>query len=113
MAAVAFIEAIAHGLAGNAHVDPLLTLGAIRLLETAMLITVLMVWGRGLASVGLARDQWIPGLKTGLVWSAGFGLLTFVVFAILLIVGINPFSLLKTPLPANTHQLVLFFLTNF
>ena len=110
MAAVVFIEAIARGWAGNAPVEPLLTLGAVRLLETALMIMVLMLWGKGLASVGLARDQWKPGLKRGLIWSAGFGFLTFLGFVALFLLGINPFPLLKTPLPANVYPCFLFFL---
>ena len=109
-ATVVFTEVIAQGLIGKAHVDPLWALGAVRLFETMLLITILMVWGNGLASVGLARDQWKPGVKTGLIWSAGFGLLTLLGFALLFVLGINPLSLLKTPLPSNPSHLIPLFI---
>jgi len=84
--------------------------GVVRLIETVLVIIIVMVWGQGLPSIGLAPSKMVKGLIRGLFWSAGFGIITFFAFIALLIVDINPLTLIHTRLPAQSMEIVLFFL---
>jgi membrane protease YdiL (CAAX protease family) len=92
----------------NLH-HPLLVLGAARLLEIVLIIIIVFIWGEGPKSIGLTQSKIIPGLKRGLIWSAGFGTITGLTFATLFLAGINPLKLLQVRLPAKPDGLVLYF----
>ncbi|MFZ5570487.1 MAG: CPBP family intramembrane glutamic endopeptidase [Thermodesulfobacteriota bacterium] len=88
----------------------LLILGVTRLVQSAMILGVVFVHTRGLAAIGLHSRQLLPGMKMGLVWSAGFGLLTAVGFGILQLLDLHPLTLLRVSLPAQPGMRGLFFL---
>jgi len=85
-------------------------IGGFRLTELALFLGAILLWGKGLASLGLAGYQILPGIKMGVIWSIGFGALVIAGFGILFLLGINPFALFRAPMPKETHTLVLFFL---
>jgi len=108
IAAVVFVEA---GLAfSKAAFNPLLTLGLARLLELGLIVWIVRCDEGSVTSIGLDRARWLPGLRRGLLWSAGFGALSGIVFAVLFMAGINPLSMIRTSLPKNSANLLLFFL---
>ncbi|MBW2086149.1 MAG: CPBP family intramembrane metalloprotease, partial [Deltaproteobacteria bacterium] len=84
--------------------------GTLRLIEIVLMLLIVVIWGRGLSSIGLARNQIVPGLKKGLIWSAGFGLIAVFCFTVIYAAGSNPLRLLQTPLPSKSWQAGLFFL---
>jgi membrane protease YdiL (CAAX protease family) len=107
-AAVAFVEA---GLAiSRGTFNPLLRLGVARLLELGLIVLTVHSVEGSVSPIGLDRFRWIAGLKRGLFWSAGFGALSGIVFAIVFIAGTNPLSLIGTRLPKSSADLLLFFL---
>ncbi len=89
---------------------PLLALGAARLLEIVLILFIVSIWGEGLESIGLAQSQVVPGLKRGLIWSAAFGMLTYLGFAALFSTGIDPRKLLQARMPTRPGDLSLFVL---
>lgn len=89
---------------------PALTLGVARMLEIVLLVFVISVWGKGISSIGMAPHQMVPGLRKGLIWSAVFGIVTFLGFVILYTQGVNPVTLIRTDLPPSAQGVVLFFL---
>ncbi len=89
--------------------DSMTALGVARLFETILILLVVMLWGNGLPSIGLASSQAFPGVKKGLIWSAGFGTLALSAFLILFLFGIDPIALIRTPLPAKQSDILLFF----
>jgi membrane protease YdiL (CAAX protease family) len=108
IAAVAFVEA---GLVfSKATFNPLLRLGVARLIEFGMIVLIVNVVEGSVTSIGLDRARWIAGLKKGLLWSAGFGILSGIVYAAFFIAGINPLALIRTSLPKSSADLPLFFL---
>jgi membrane protease YdiL (CAAX protease family) len=108
VAAVAFVEA---GLVfSNATFNPLLRLGVARLLDLGLMVWIVHLVESSVVSIGLDRSRWLQGLKRGLLWSAGFGALSGILLAILLMAGINPLSIIRTSLPKNLANLALFFL---
>jgi membrane protease YdiL (CAAX protease family) len=108
VAAVAFVEA---GLAfSKPAFHPMLRLGATRLLEFGLIVWIFYITEGNVTPLGLDRTRWIAGLKKGLLWSAGFGTLSGIVFAALLMAGINPLPMIRATLPRNSTDLLLFFL---
>ncbi len=92
------------------HWPELLVLGITRATQSALILGVVFAGTKGLAAVGLHSRQLLPGIKRGMVWSAGFGLLTAVGCGILYLFHYHPLSLLRVPLPAQTGTRALFFI---
>jgi membrane protease YdiL (CAAX protease family) len=108
VAAVVFVEA---GLSfSKTTFTPLLRLGVARLLELGLILWTVKVVEGSVTSIGLDRVRWSAGLKKGLLWSAGFGALSGIVFAVLFMAGANPLSIIRANLPKSSANLFLFFL---
>ena len=109
LAAIVSVEWVLRAVVSRGLFDSMVVLGAGRLLETILVILVLVIWGGGVSSVGLAPSQIIRGFKRGLVWSAGFGIVAFIAFAVLYLAGINPLILTQARLPTSLGEIILFF----
>jgi len=110
LATLVLIETAATLSISGIKISSMVVTGVVRLIETVLVIIIVMVWGQGLPSIGLAPSKMVKGLIRGLFWSAGFGIITFFAFIALLIVDINPLTLIHTRLPAQSMEIVLFFL---
>lgn len=88
----------------------LLLLGTSRLIEAALIIGVALAGKNDLSVVGLRTGTVLSGFKRGFLWSAGFGGIVLLVFVFLRAMGIHPLPSIKTPLPLNMGDLILFFL---
>ncbi len=88
----------------------LVILTGLRILEIVSLVLVVYVFGRGLFSVGLARDQLMGGLLQGLCWSLIFALVSLAGCGLLFIARLNPFVLLHVSLPETMGAQILFFI---
>jgi len=110
LATVLLIETAGIILASGIKISPLIVTGVLRLIQTALIIIIVVVWGHGLSSIGLVPSSMLKGLKRGLFWSAGFGIITFFAFIALFLVDINPLALIHTMMPAKSGEIVLFFL---
>ena len=108
-ATIALIEAATRFVISKGQYDPMIILGAARLLETGFIILIVMTLGKGVSSIGLAPSTMVHGLKKGLIWSAAFGLATFFAFIAFFLIDINPLALIHTCLPARVNKIVLFF----
>ncbi len=91
-------------------ISPMVVTGVVRLIEIALIIIIVIVWGQGLSSIGLAPSKMVKGLIRGLFWSAGFGIMTFFAFIALFLVDMNPLALIHTRLPVQSREIVIFFL---
>jgi membrane protease YdiL (CAAX protease family) len=108
VAAVACVEA---GLVSSkVTFNPLLSLGVARVLELGVILWIVKFVEGSATSIGLDRLRCSAGLKKGLLWSAGFGALSGIVFAVLFMAGTNPLSMIRTNLPKDAANLLLFFL---
>jgi membrane protease YdiL (CAAX protease family) len=96
-------------LAGQT-VSPLLALGITRCIEAVLLVFIANRFEKDPNAIGLSKSKLYPGLKRGLVWSAGFGIAAGILFGVLLAAGINPLKLVHTPLPSAPRQIILFYL---
>ncbi len=84
--------------------------GGTRIVELAAIIFVLRVHGHGTSLIGLAAPDILQGLKKGLLWSGCFGVFAAFGFAVMTFFNLNPFKILKTPIPEQTNLRILFFL---
>ena len=110
LAALLITEIAARVVLSEPGYSPLLILGVARGVEILVFLLIVSSWGKGMSSIGLARGQTLAGLKKGLVWSAVFGLCTFLGFAVLYAAHMeNPLRLIKTHVPPGNHGMVLLF----
>ena len=107
---VAVVEIALRTMPRPEMASSLLLLGIGRLVEGALIIGVILMGKRGFLVVGISKGTVFSGLLKGLLWSAGFGVLVFLVFVFLLSMGVDPVPFIKTPLPLMAGEFVLFFL---
>jgi len=110
LAAVIAVELGTWVVTSKSGYHPMLILAGARLLQIFLIILIVLTWGKGLPSIGLARSEMVSGLKKGLLWSAGFGALGSIACVGLFAASINPLTLIKARLPTQTGDLILFFI---
>jgi membrane protease YdiL (CAAX protease family) len=59
--------------------------------------------------LGLAPSNLVPGIRHGLIWSAGFAAAAGLMFLGLFMVDQNPLAMIRSPLPAAPVDKALFF----
>ena len=110
LVAVIAVEAYARlGIKWKAS-NPMVVLGAMRLLQAGLMVMIVWIREKNLASVGLSWKGLVTGLRKGCIWSAGFGLLVLLGGIFLHTMGINPLPLIHAPLPSNLGHVLLFFI---
>lgn len=110
LALVGSVETVIGVLADGVSAGSLSLLGAVRALEAAGICLIFNRQAGGMAAIGISKKTWRKGLRQGVLWSAGFGAIVLAGFAILLVAGIDPFSLLRMRLPAAASRLIGFIL---
>lgn len=85
-------------------------IGLFRILQSLWILFVL--WQRGLfpAGIGLSKDRFRSGIRTGILASALFGVVSGVAALILFAAGHSPFSMIRVGLPHDPLNRILFFL---
>ena len=94
----------------KATFSPWLRLGVARLLDLGLILWIVRLLETDAGAIGFHRAQWFAGLKKGLLWSAGFGILSGILFGILYLAGTSPLTFIRTALPKGSPDLLLFFL---
>lgn len=89
--------------------NEMVLLGLARLLAIGLILLIVSVHGNGLHSIGLAASQISPGIKKGIIWSAGFGVIVFSAFLFLFLFEIDPLALIRTTLPSRQMEILVFF----
>ena len=110
LGAICLVEAARWLVTSRDLWDPMIGLGTARLLETILILLIVLLWGKGLTSIGLAPAKIFPGFIKGLTWSVGFGVLALLGFFVLSISGHDPLQLIKTSLPRRPGDIFLFYL---
>ena len=109
LATMVCIEVATRAVISKDLYNQMIILGVTRLFEIIFLMLIVLIWGGGLSSIGLARFKVISGLKKGVIWSAGFGMVAFFAFLALFAVGINGVTLIQAHLPKKPSEIILFF----
>lgn len=87
----------------------ILLIGVVRALQTVLIFYIIGRSGQGLERIGLLPAGMFSGFKKGLAWSAGFGGLVVISFALLYSIGIPPLKLITVSLPDNVMYILLLF----
>lgn len=106
---VVLLETAAALASGFGWLPGLWLIAATRTAQLLTLLALAAMPGGGLNRLGLDRKRMLPGLKSGLAWSAGFAAAAALLFAVLWVAGRNPLVLIRSPLPPTGSQQVLFF----
>ncbi len=84
-------------------------IGLTRLIQLTAILSLVRLTVNEWGMLGLDRQAYVPGLKKGLIWSAGFAVIAGLLFLGLFIAGQHPFRLIRTALPTGPFQLGVFF----
>lgn len=109
-AGVVVIEGLARWGVGRWGLAPLTGTALARLIDIAWMALIVSGCPRGWAQMGLGRGSGGPGLRRGLIWSAGFGALAALGWVGLHAAGVDPLRLLhpnQAARPANPAMLFL------
>jgi membrane protease YdiL (CAAX protease family) len=109
LVAISCIEGAKWFVISRTQWNGIMLLGFARLFEIGLISLIVSVRGNGLSSIGLGAYQILPGIKKGITWSAGFGVIVFSTFLFLFLIKIDPLALIRTPLPSRQTDILLFF----
>jgi len=110
LAALFFIEAGGAILLKYTPLSMIIRIGILRLAEIIIFILIFFIEDNDLSALGLASSQILPGIKKGLVWSFGFGVLVVAGAVVIYLFGVNPFRLIHTHIPKHLSDLIVFIL---
>lgn len=82
--------------------------GVARLTQIAFLIILIKKIGNDLHTIDLEFTQWLPGLKRGMFWAAGFGFFVLLGFGIMALFGKNPLAMIHAPMPSSPLDVILY-----
>ena len=108
--AVFMAEAGALALGAFVQWSPLWSIAALRLLEILAVGMLAIFQTGGLEIIGLNRQSFLPGLRSGLIWSAGFAAVAALLALSLYLAGLNPLAMIRTPMPPELSERALFFI---
>jgi uncharacterized protein len=85
-------------------------IGGTRFVQVLLMIWIVKTYGGGLVSIGLEFSGLLHGFRRGLLWSLAFGVAALLSFFLLLILGVNAFRVILTPIPRNAQDCMLLIL---
>ncbi|MBW1893778.1 MAG: CPBP family intramembrane metalloprotease [Deltaproteobacteria bacterium] len=88
----------------------MLILGSTRVLQLAVFLFAVSIFGQSMSDIGLGRQQIVPGIIIGLKWSFWFGVVALALLTLIFFIGFDILKILHTRLPATGGNLLLFFL---
>jgi len=109
VAGLFFIETAAELISRTGFMPSVVLTAAARISEILFFLYLFNLSSDGLSSIGLARHQLIPGLKSGLIWSAAFGTIVMIGAGLLFLSGRNPLKLIHTDIPRHFGEMIFFF----
>jgi membrane protease YdiL (CAAX protease family) len=110
LGALILIEGAARLLISRDLYDSMIVLGVTRIIETGIIVSCALLWGKELSSIGLGRARIAYGIRRGLIWSAGFAVVVALASAVLYLAEIDLLVLLKVSLPGRLSEILLFLL---
>ena len=106
--AVLIVEILLRPAVAGLFISPLPGIGIARIAEIVLLLVVVLHFEKSSLAIGLAPESIPAGIKTGLIWSAIFGIGALVLILLLHAAGINALRMLYTPLPFSQLLVVIY-----
>ena len=110
LAVILVVEWAQSLIVSNGTGDPMIILGAMRFLQITLILLIVILWGKGLETIGLDLSRIFFGIKKGLIWSFGFGILAFFAALALFIAGLDPLALIRMPMNSSLNRFILLIL---
>ena len=110
LAVILIVEWIQSLIGSKEPGDPMIILGMTRLCEIILILLIVILWGNGLEAIGLDLQRVFFGIKKGLIWSFGFGILAFFGSLTLFLAGVDPLPLIKMPMNSSLNQFIVLIL---
>jgi uncharacterized protein len=85
-------------------------IGATRFVQILLMVWIVKTYGGGFVSIGLEYSGWFHGFRKGLLWSLAFGAAAFLIYFLLLIVGVNALGMIRAPMPGSVQGIALLIL---
>jgi len=108
IAAVLISEILLRPAVSGLFMSPLPGIGITRIAQIILLILVVGQFDKSYHAVGLAPAGMPGGIRTGLIWSACFGIAAAVLILLLYAAGINALRMLYTPLPYSKLLFIIY-----
>jgi membrane protease YdiL (CAAX protease family) len=103
------IEALMVTVHLHLQIFPLIITGIARTVQILAIVWIVCERDAGMAAIGLSPAELFHGLKKGLLWSIGFGLVVALAGAVIFVAGTDPVALIQSPMPLKPVQIVLLF----
>ncbi|MBF0223879.1 MAG: CPBP family intramembrane metalloprotease [Desulfobacterales bacterium] len=92
------------------HLSNLTIVGIIRIVQINLILIVVFAFNSNLKAIGFSQDTLFSGLRQGIIWSIGFGIIAiFGLIIIFLFLKMNPFGLIRIYMPNDKIGIILFF----
>lgn len=109
-AAVGCLETMMGMVANRLPLDAFFLIGSVRMIEIVTLGLIFYRRPGRLAAIGISPGSTGQGLAQGMIWSIGFGFVAMAGFLALILININPVSLIGIRLPSGYVNLTCFVL---
>jgi membrane protease YdiL (CAAX protease family) len=90
--------------------EPLYAIGLVRLIQIGGILAGVVYLQNSLSAIGWSPSTWRKGVVWGVLWSMAFGAVVAVVMGLLYLSGTNPLAIVRSPLPSEPIQRLLFFI---
>ncbi len=90
--------------------NTIMLLGAVRLLEAASLVLLVMATEKGLSPIGLKKGKILDGIRRGIIWSACFGIVAAFGLVLFQAMGIRLLEKVRIPMPPDFDAVFFIFL---
>lgn len=107
---IAAVEILTWRFGSRLISDSLVKTGFARIIEICFVIFVVLFFGNGMNSIGLASSTIRKGIKKGIIWSVSFGVIALMAAGILFICDINFLPMVSSRLPKKVDDFVLLIL---
>jgi hypothetical protein len=89
---------------------PLYAIGLVRLIQIGGILSGVVYLQNSLSAIGWSPSTWRQGIVWGALWSMAFGAVVAVAMGLLYMSGTNPLAIVRSPLPSQPVQRLLFFI---
>jgi membrane protease YdiL (CAAX protease family) len=84
--------------------------GLARILQITLMVMIVRHDAGDLAIIGFSRSELATGLKKGITWALGFGVIAAIICVFVWFLGIDVFNLFKAPTTSSFTSVMLLFI---